>query len=104
MGPAGGVDECIGGEGCVVGEVDAGLRKGGYVGDVDVDEVFVEEGKYVRGVVEDANGSAYPDGAAAGDQLFGFWVVVIFRFFDRAVVYHPEEATQKRSSYPGVVK
>lgn len=45
MGPAGGVDECIGGEGGVVGEMDAGFGEGGYVGDVDVDEVFVEEGK-----------------------------------------------------------
>ena len=44
-------------------------------------------------MVEDTDGGAYPHGAAVGDQLFGLGVVVIFRFFDRAVVYHPEEAT-----------
>lgn len=55
-------------------------------------------------MVEDTDGGAYPYGAAVGDQLFGLGVLVIFRFFDRAVVYHPEEATQQRSPYPSVVK
>lgn len=67
MGPAGSVDESIGGQGGIVGEVDAGFREGGYIGDMDVDEAFVEEGEEVDGVVEDADSGAYPDNATTRD-------------------------------------
>lgn len=94
MGPAGTVDESVGGEGGVVREMDAGFGEGGYVGDMDVDEVFVEEGEEVGGVVEDADVGAYPDDAAVGDQLFGFGVVVVFCLLDGTVVYPSEDETE----------
>lgn len=78
MGPSSSKDEGISWESGIVGEVDPGFGEGDNVGDMDMDEAFVEEGEEVDGVVEDADGGAYPYDAAVGDQFFGFGVIVVF--------------------------
>lgn len=104
MPPACSADKCLSFESGAVGKVDDGVRKGGYVCDVDFDEVLVEEGEEVGGVVKDANRGACPNDAAVGNQLFGLGVVVVFCSCDGAAVNHAKEAAEESASNAGVVE